>query len=330
MPFPKKSIPAAPRKNLPRVAMLFHTNEEAHRDILRGVLRYVRLHGPWSLRIAEERSGEQGLDSFRAWGGSGMLGVSQDAASAELIRHANVPIVLIDPDESIVLPHAFLARQVVLVSDQLGIGEMAAQHFLERGFAHFAYVETRKPIWWARARGRFFAAALKRAGFGCDFFRPDDSRKDAEADRLALGAWLRSLPKPVAVFAAMDVRGRQVLDVCLTENLVVPDDVAVLGVDNDALICESTFPPLSSIVQDTERMGYEAAASLDERMGKKCRGRGIRRLFPPCGIVTRASTGNLLLPDDALRRAVEYLWLNMDSPDLDVEAMARHVGLSAG
>jgi LacI family transcriptional regulator len=313
-------VPALkPLEALPRVALLFHTNEQAHRDILKGVLRYVRIHGPWSLRVAEERSGERRLRSFRSWGVSGIVGVVQDRAYAELVRSAAVPAVVIDPVDAAALPRGFLKRFPVFSSDQRAIGEMAAAHFLERGFVNFAYVGTMHEINWSRDRGAAFAAALAKAGHACAVFGP--------RVRGELGAWLRALPKPVAVFAAMDVRARQVLDACLEAKLSVPDEVAVLGVDNDTLICESTFPPLSSIVLDTERMGYEAARALGGLMRR--RSDAVRRvLFPPCAVAGRASTETLLMADGKVREAVAFIRLNASDPALGVLAVARRAGLS--
>lgn len=308
-----------PLEALPRVALLFHTNEQAHRDILRGVLRYVRVHGPWSLRVVEERSGERRLRSFRSWGVSGIIGVVQDRAYAELARSAAVPAVVIDPVDAAALPRGFLRRYPAFSSDQRAIGEMAAAHFLQRGFVNFAYVGTMHEINWSRDRGAAFAAALAKAGRACAVFGPQA--------REELCAWLKALPKPVAVFAAMDVRARQVLDACLEAKLPVPDEVAVLGVDNDTLICESTFPPLSSVVLDTERMGYEAAGALDEWM--RGRSGGPRRvLFPPCSVAERASTETLLLADGKVRDAVSFIRLNASDAALDIPAVARRVGLS--
>lgn len=308
-------------REIPRVVLLFHTNEETHRDMLRGVLRYVRLHGPWSLTIAEERNGDSGIAaSFRAWHGTGILGVVQDLPMAEVVRRAKVPMVLIDPENAGCLPSAWLKRQTVFASDQKGIGELAAHHFMERGFTHFAYVGTRNPEIWSHARGEAFRAAVRMGGFACTLFKGEDPA--------ALGPWLRALPKPVAVFAAMDVRGREVLNACLIEHISVPDEVAVLGTDNDELICESTCPPLSSVNPGSGQLGYEAAAELDRQMRRHERPKGSVRLFPPSSVVARASTENILLPDPAVRRAVEFMWLNFGCPLMNVDSIARQAGLS--
>ena len=299
---------AAPSRNLssiPQVALLFETNEQAHRDILRGVLRYERSHGPWSLHVAEGRAGEQRLLAMKMWGGSGIIGVIQNDAYARAVLAADAPAVLIDPVDESQLPPGLLDRHSVLSSDLKAIGELAAAYFLERRFTRFAFVGEIHGINWSRERGESFAAAVGRAGFGCHTYGPLTAREkqDWGLERARLCAWLQALPKPVAVFAAMDVRGRQVLDACLTAGLSVPHEVAVLAVDNDELICESTTPPLSSIALDTEHMGYEAAQLLDEAMRRACASKRVVRTYPPLQVVTRRSTDAIHLEDAEIGRA---------------------------
>jgi len=313
------------------VALLFETNEQAHRDILRGVLRYERIHGPWSLHVAEGRAGEQRFPALKGWDGSGMIGVIQNRAYAEAVQAANVPAVLIDPLDEEQLPNGLLRKHSVFASDLRAIGELAAGYFLERGFKNFGFVGEIHGINWSRGRGAAFAARVQAAGCRCDLYGPLTARerRDWGLEKSRLCAWLAALPKPVAVFAAMDVRGRQVLDACRTAGLSVPHEVAVLGVDNDELICGSTQPSLSSIALDTDRMGFEAARLLDQLMRRKRSGRPCRvvRAFPPLKVVTRRSTDAIPIPDPLVARALEYIWLNAQNP-VGVPEIVRHVGVS--
>jgi LacI family transcriptional regulator len=315
--------------SIPHVALLFETNEQAHRDILRGVLRYERSNGPWSLHVAEGRAGEQRLLTMKTWGGAGVIGVIQNRAYARAVMAAGVPAVLIDPMDESRLPPGLLTRHSVLASDLHAIGEMAATYLLERKFTHFAFVGEIQGINWSRERGDAFAARVGKAGFLCHTYGPLSARekKDWGVERDRLCAWLKTLPKPVAVFAAMDVRGRQVLDACLTAGLVVPHEVAVLAVDNDDLICDSTTPPLSSIALDTERMGYEAARILDEAIRRKRSPKRVTRSFPPLGVVTRRSTEAIHIGDPLVTRALEFLWLNASNP-IGVPDIVNHAGVS--
>ncbi len=315
--------------SIPQVALLFETNEQAHRDILRGVLRYERINGPWSLHVAEGRAGEQRLLTMKTWGGAGVIGVIQNSAYASAVLAADVPAVLIDPMDEALLPQGLLARHSVLASDLQAIGELAASTFLERQFAHFAFVGEIHDVNWSRERGAAFEACVRKAGFTCHTYGMLTARekRDWGVERDRLCAWLKALPKPVAVFAAMDVRGRQVLDACLTAGLAVPHEVAVLAVDNDELICDSTTPPLSSIALDTERMGYEAARLLDQAMRQRRQAARVTRTFPPLAVVTRRSTEAVHIADTVVARALEFIWLNAQNP-IGVPDVVKHARVS--
>ena len=315
----------------PQVALLFETNEQAHRDILRGVLRYEQIHGPWSLHVAEGRAGEQRLPALKGWNGSGMIGVIQNRAYAEAVLAADVPAVLIDPLDAVQLPDGLLQRHSVFASDLRAIGELAADYYLERGFTHFGFVGEIHDINWSRERGAAFAARVHAVGHQCEMYGPltAHERQDWSRERQRLCTWLTALPKPAAVFVAMDVRGRQVLDACRMAGLRVPHEVAVLAVDNDELICGSTMPPLSSIALDTDRMGFEAARLLDQLM-RRARGRRprrVERVFPPLKVVTRRSTETIPIADPVVARALEYIWLNAQNP-VGVPEIVQHSGVS--
>ena len=314
---------------IPQVALLFETNEQAHRDILRGVLRYERMNGPWSLHVTEGRAGEQRLLTMKKWGGAGIIGVIQNTAYANAVLAANVPAVLIDPMDEAFLPQGLLARHSVLASDLRMIGERAADYFLERKFTHFAFVGEIHNINWSRERGAAFSACVKKAGFTCHTYGPLNAREkqDWGVERDRLCAWLKALPKPAAIFAAMDVRGRQVLDACLTAGIDVPHEVAVLAVDNDELICDSTTPPLSSIALDTERMGYEAARLLDHVMRRHRTVARVTRTFPPLTVVTRRSTEAVHISDPLAARTLEFIWLNSQNA-IGVPDIVKHAGVS--
>jgi LacI family transcriptional regulator len=121
-----------------------------------------------------------------------------------------------------------------------------------------------------------------------------------------LAAWVRSLPKPAGVFCCYDIRGRQILEACRSINLRVPDDVAVIGVDNDQVLCELAEPPLSSVIPDTRRTGYLAAQLLEKLMS----GRAVQptmNLVEPLGIATRQSTDVLAIEDQEVSAAVQFI-----------------------
>jgi len=146
------------------------------------------------------------------------------------------------------------------------------------------------------------------------------------ADRELLAEWLRGLPKPVGVFACYDIAGQEVLEACKTADLVVPDSVAVIGVDNDELIGNLTTPPLSSIEPDTTRTGYLAAELLDLMMQGRALEPGLR-LIEPTRLVTRQSSDILAVDDPLVADALRFIRDRSDQ-NLAVPAVLRHIGLS--
>jgi LacI family transcriptional regulator len=190
-------------------------------------------------------------------------------------------------------------------TDDAEIARLAAEHFLERGFKHFGYCGDARFNWSVWREG-FFAEQLRRAGHDLHAYRSDLTTADLGAQNRHLMEWLRSLPKPVGIMACYDRRGQQVLDACRTAALAVPDEVAVVGVDDDELLCEIAAPPLSSVIPNTHRTGYEAAALLDRMMaGRKVPAKA--HLIVPLGVAARQSTDVLAIDDREVAKAVRFI-----------------------
>ncbi|MGC4033059.1 MAG: substrate-binding domain-containing protein [Tepidisphaeraceae bacterium] len=145
-------------------------------------------------------------------------------------------------------------------------------------------------------------------------------------DRSVIAAWLKKLPKPVGIFACYDLRGQQVLDACRAIGLTIPDDVAVVGVDDDAVRCSLSDPPLSSVAPNTRRVGYQAAELLDRMMTGEKIEPGMR-LVAPIGVSARRSTDALAVPDPEVAAAVRYIRDHYSSP-MTVDDILEHVSLS--
>ncbi len=140
-----------------------------------------------------------------------------------------------------------------------------------------------------------------------------------------LGRWLASLPKPIGVMACNDIRGQQVLNLCRRLDLAVPEEVAIIGVDNDEILCELSDPPLSSVAPDTLRIGYDAAVLLDRLMaGGNSPSKPI--LIPPYGIVTRRSTEVLALDDRQLAVGLRFIRNHAFGP-IHINEVAKVAGL---
>ncbi len=285
----------------PRVALLVETSLASGRDILRGIARYVREHGPWSL-YHEPHSLEEGLPRWLAgWGGDGIIVRVQTPQIAAAVKDTGIPAV----DVLGVVPTAGLP--LVHVDDRL-VAVMAAEHLRERGFHHFAYFGIQGENWSERRREAFReAAGASTANFKtCELPRRALNRRAWESREDALADWVRGLPKPTGIMVCSDQVGQQLLEACRRAGVAVPDDVAVVGVDNDEPLCEVCHPPLSSVDAGHRAVGYEAAAALERSMRGERQTAGPR-LVPPVGVVTRLSTDVLATGDRQVAAALRLI-----------------------
>lgn len=303
------------------IALLIETSREYGRGILRGIIRYQQEHGPWSVYFKPQGLGEPPPSWLASWRGNGIIARINDQAMARAVLRAKVPSVDLRGSLSGVnLPIVGIENRSVV--------RLAVEHFLERGFRHFAFCGT--PYGEHRyqdERSDRFAAAIRARGFCCDVYRHPGNRKvNWEEEQNHIAAWLRQLPKPIAVMTCHDDRGQQVLDACLRADLAVPDEVAILGVDNDPFLCNLSTPQLSSIDVSPERIGYEAATLLDRMMKG---GRAPRRpvLFEPRGLVIRQSTDVTAVNDPQVAHAARLIRDNAHLP-VAIEELLKQVPVS--
>jgi len=285
----------------PRVALLIETSREYGRGLLRGIVRYQREHGPWSIYFKPHGLGQPPPDWLASWRGDGILARINDRAMADAVIGTGVPAV--DLRSSL----GQLGLPIVGI-DNVPVVRLAVEHFLERGFRHFGFCGT--PYGEHRyqdERSDRFVKAIRGCRFQCDVYQPPARAAlswDEEQEHIA--QWLRRLPKPAAVMTCHDDRGQQVLDACLRAGLNVPDDVAIIGVDNDEFLCNLSTPPLTSIDVNPDRIGYEAAALLD-RMMRGGKAPKKPRLYAPRGIVVRKSTDIAAIGDPHVAKTARLI-----------------------
>ena len=286
---------------------------------LRGVLRGSRALG-WETAFATHRGAGPSLPELLSERVDGAIGDSVSSGPVAFARRRRIPCVAFRSP-----PGAVPGRGSLLpaTGDDAAIGALAAGHFLRRGFRHAAFAGEETGAAWSRARG----AAFRRAWLA----GRDGGRTFAAAPgpfgAAALARWLAARPKPLAVFAACDLRAVRVLDACRLAGLAVPRDAAVLGVDDDEIVCETADPPLSSVAVDAEGAGFRAAAALDAAM----RGRPAP---PPgalvrcaVGVVERAST-NRFVGNDGLVASVRGRIAASGGRGLSVASLAKAHGVS--
>lgn len=294
-----------------KVILLFDTSGAASRRTIQGIARYSSIHGPWvffreppfymvnngTLKNIKKlpNMGDQKADGIIAH-------IAYTKNGSQFVPQG-IPAI-VSPYSIRQFPHF---RN--LVTDNVSLGKMAAEYFLNRGFKNFAYCGF-GGMYWSRERGESFAKSILKAGYETHFYQYGQNwskGKSRRSDTQAmLAEWLNSLPKPLAVMACNDDRGQDVSEACKIAKLQVPYDVAILGVDNDDLVCELTNPPLSSIAVNNERAGYEAAELLEQMMsGKKTSKQVI--VARPTHIVTRQSTDLLATEDKEVSKALRFI-----------------------
>lgn len=251
---------------LRRVALLIETSRQFGRDFLRGVMRYQRECGPWSMYFEPHGLGEPPPKWLSRWDGDGILARIVDKRLARAVLRAKLPTV----DLRGALPHLGVPH---VAFDNGHLVALAFEHLRERGFRQFAYCGV--PAGqneWIEERGWLFERRVMDAGFPCAMFQGKlgqltNAKMCDERPRIA--QWIRKLPKPIGILACNDDRGQQVLDACLQAGVRVPDEVAVVGADNDEFLCNLSTPRLTSIETNTQEVGYQAAALLDRLMDER-------------------------------------------------------------
>lgn len=274
------------------------------RKVVSGIMAYAQQCGNWSLCIPETRSSIS-LESMLNGQWDGMIVGFDDPYAPQLLR---LPMPLVGVGGG----GGWYSSEVSIPyvgTDNTAVAELAARHLLECGLVHFAYCGySPTPVnGCSRAREQGFTEAIARAGYPCAVFNVPNTASDRwESLCDSLMTWLSSLPRPVGLMACNDARARQILEACRMAGLRVPEDVAVVGVDNEEAICQFTVPPLTSIDQGAQRTGFEAAQLLDQWMAGEAVAPG-KRVIQPVGTVVRRSTEILAASDNEVALALRFI-----------------------
>jgi LacI family transcriptional regulator len=304
-----------------RVALLIETSRSYGRELLLGVRRYVAEHGRWSI-FAEIRDLESKPPRWlKDWDGDGILTRTVSQPMVNAIRALKVPTIELRSTKRR-QPFPFVGM------DNTAIGQLCADYLLNRAYRHFGVYElTTEPFFIERSQS--FARRVREAGFACHAYRQSSNREKPirwEKQQGMLVDWLRALPKPIAILACTDQLGFWLLDACSRAELSVPDEIAVLGVENDETLCELSHPPLSSTRLGGDRVGYAAAAILDRWMDGKKPARKPT-LLSPIGIETRRSTDSIAVSDPWLAQAMKLV-RDQASTGIRVDDILREIPIS--
>jgi len=306
---------------LPNIGLLIEVSNAHARGLIRGISRYAQANGPWELRLIERLYPADIRRWLAATPFDGLIVRVETPAVAEAIADMRRCIVNVGGSR-------IAGPWTRVDTDNSAVCGLAAAHLIERGYRCFGFCGMPRHEWSAWRRDDF-AAALKERGLACESIELPSlalERILAEKDRRALGQWIAQLPKPLGVMACNDHCGRAVLEACREAGVRVPDDVGVIGVDNDDLICELCSPPLSSIEANCDQIGYVAA----ETLGRMLRGerRNIKEiLIKPTTLVSRRSTDATAVREPIVAEALRFIRA-YGCTDIGAAEVAGHVHVS--
>jgi LacI family transcriptional regulator len=307
-------MPISSLEKVPKVAIVLFAGVIAQ-DILRGIARYVRSHRPWHVFL-ELGMAIEPTPLLLGWRGDGLISQLRGVRMNKWAKGQHIPKVTTPPlngSDCVEWP----------TIDRDAEAALAAEHFYSRGFRNVAFCPHRSGAHWGRQQS--FVAAVEALGGHCHLYVPTEPTLVSapwENQFSDLCNWLDGLPKPIGIFTANDERGCQVIDACRYRALRVPEDVAVLGDDNDQAVCDLCNPPLSSIQRPHEELGYRCAMFLDAMMLKQPI--PPQPPLPPVRLILRQSTDVLAVDDPEVASAIRFINHNLGVP-FNVKDLMREI-----
>lgn len=314
-----------------KVMIALLMSAKAGQDKLSGIFRYLREGSRWDFSffrtaqdLADCISNPKHVQAFDGV----IFSLPEPIGLADQIAQINAPIVVVD----ILDADALQARtkDIAFVSnDATQIGRCAAEYLMKQGvFRSYAYVGLPQRFAWSRLRGNAFGEALELQGQRCHVFISHSSATRPARDGVLDGLvpWIKALPKPVGLLAACDDLARQILESFYETGIRVPEDVAVLGIDNEHVVCDNTQPPLTSIQPPFEEEGYQAARLLDEMMLSG----GLPPTVVSCGVshvFERQSTRSISQAGMLIQKALSFIQANVFR-DIGVGDVVQHLKVS--
>jgi len=286
---------------IPKVILLLETSRAFGRGLLYGIARYSKLHGPWSF-YREPRSLQSAIPHLAKWNANGII--MRNSVISRQLMDLKLPTIMVLHETS------RFGDLPVVTTDCRSIVQLAAEHLLNKGLRHFAYCGIDE-FHWSENRKHFFRDIMNDAGFAIHVYERPRSRRirSWEDEQSSIEEWLATLPKPIGIMTCNDDRGQHVLEACKIRGFRIPEDVACIGVDNDALLCDLSDPPLTSVALNYESAGYYMAELLDRLMkGEPMQGQEI--YVRATHVVVRQSTDILAIDDANVAAAIRFIRQN--------------------
>ena len=294
---------------LPTVALFIESSRASGRSLLLGIAAYARHHGPWAfywepggLENASRRLESLDVDGI----------ILRDVEVLEQVLPRIIPTIVVGHSRREVRGFSNV------ITDSEMISRFAAEHLIDCGFRDFAFVGYEGNPW-SDERRDVFVKFISKAGYQTQLYSIATVRVPArepfqdareipwKTEQTIMANWLKQLPLPIGIMACNDDRAEKLIEACKLAGLRVPDDVGIIGADNDELVCELAHPPLSSVAISFERAGFESARLLHKMMGHPRRSRTNNIIVEPTHVVPRQSTDILFIEDAAVARAVRFI-----------------------
>ena len=310
--------------SIPRVFLIIESSREYGRGLLRGIANYANLHGPWAFYRDEDLFYQKPdknkmLPLLKKWGADGII--MRERKESQEIINLGIPTIIAP------YTHKSYPNTPQITVDCIAVGEIGAEHLLNRGYKNFAFCGF-NDMNWSVERGQGFCNKLQQHGYTANIYSPPLRQKGIswEVEQLYMKQWLESLPRPIGIMACNDDRSQHILEACKLTGFKVPQDVAILGVGNDKMVCELAQPQISSVSRNHENAGYQAAMLLDKMMaGKTVKNTTIT--VQPTHVVTRRSTDFLAINDQIALKAVRFIYKHCNEP-IQVDDIVSAAGIS--
>lgn len=307
-----------------KILLLIDFSSEFSRRMLMGLIQYSKDHGPWIFyrlpSYYKTLYGNEGIIQWaKEWEADAIIARWDPDGNAHLLTSLNIPIIL----------QNYKSRSEHfsnLTGDYIGTGAMAAKFFIKRRYRNFAFYGN-KGVVWSRERAEGFRKEIEKMGGNYYYFESENLDEEQwSSSHVQLDNWLLSLPKPIALFACDDSFALQVSEICKINNISIPDEIALLGVDNDELICTLSDPPISSIVLDVEKGGYEAGRLIDQLIRGE-RTEPFNIIIHPTRFELRKSTEKYNISNEYVLKIVNYIEEHLTS-EINIEELTAMVPLS--
>ncbi|HEY5591442.1 MAG TPA: DNA-binding transcriptional regulator [Paludibacter sp.] len=306
-----------------KILLLIDYSNEFSRGLLKGIIHYSKDFGPWTFYrlppFYRNRYGTVGLIKWaKDWNADAII-AEWDTEGRSLLKELNMPVVL----QNYRKRSDYFSN---LTGDYYETGKMAARFFAQKGFRNFAFYGN-KGIIWSMERAEGYRMEIEKTGGRYYYFDTESLDNDLWGkDHIQLNDWLLSLPKPIALFTCDDSFALQISEICKINNINIPNDISLLGVDNDELICNLSDPPISSIILDVEKGGYETGRLLHQLI-KKEKNHPFNIVINPVRIVARLSTERYVISNKYIMKVVKYIEDNF-ATDISINVLTKLVPLS--